>query len=371
MEDRGISVYNALTIFTVSQVLHVLATFTLKMLADYGINPIKIIRVSLVIRLLAIGLMLSITNVTIFITLFFIYRLCTTANILFEGLLVQKTQKENISFGRVRMFGSIGFASGGIVTFGIVLLFGQISYLLILMAILDGISAFISFKYPIKLGEKQKERNEQTDNLKINKNRKQKNSINPLKGSFSFIFLCAAAVAFADSFNIILNHQYIYSFRLTQENAIFWGGIAIIFSAFVSEVPAMLYAEQFIKKIGAKKIMMIGFSLSIVRWLLAAIAPNHILFTSTYLFHGIIFSFIFLGMIEHFKESGMGQKVVLTFTLIVSTLLLILTQTFSFILEHFDAIYILIAFAAAHILMAAIFYFKFYITSKGGKKRRY
>ena len=344
MEDTGISVYTALTIFTFAQVLIMITTFVLKILVDKGVSPLLLVRISLFLRIFAISLMIIISNIYIFITAFLIYRLSMATNILFEGLLVQKTQKENTSFGTVRMFGSIGFSSGGLVTAGVVAIFGQISHLLILMLILDAVNLSISFIYPIKIEEKQE---------KVKKN------VKISKKGLIFIFLCAIVLAFADSFNIILNHQYIYRFNLVYYQAIFWGGIAVLFSAFISEVPAMLSVERFIKKLGTLKIVMIGFLLSIVRWIIALIAPNHVIFTSTYLFHGIAFSFIFLGMIAHFKDSEFAAKVVLTFTLIASVLTLVSTQSFSFILAHLDAIYILIAYAIIHILVSIIFYWKF------------
>ena len=348
MEVRGIPVYTALTIFAISQVIHMITTLLLTWLEGKGISPILIIRVSLITRLIAIGLMLIIDNSYIFILMFFLYRLSTTANILFEGLLVSKTQKENISFGRIRMFGSMGFASGGLITAAIVSIFGSVYYLLFLIALLDTLSTFINFKYPIIIEKENR------------KEKKTKPSLS--KESFFFIFLCALTVAFADTFNIILNYQYTNTFGLLENYAIFWGGIAILFSAFVSEVPAMISTEGFIRKIGAKKIMMIGFSLSVIRWIIALIAPNHVIFTSTYLFHGIIFSFIFLGMIAHFKErerEDMSTKVVLMFTLIASSSLLILTQIFSFVLSVFGVFYILASFAIIHFLIAIIFYVKF------------
>ena len=350
MDFRGITTYAALTIFGVSQVLHMCTTFLITWLHSRGISPILIIRVSLVIRILTAIIMLIVPNNYIFILMFFLYRISTTANILFEGLLVSKTQKENISFGRVRMFGSMGFASGGLITAAIVSIFGSVHYLILLIVLLDILSFFINVKYPIR------------EEVKSKKEQKNKISLSLSKEHLFFIFLCSLTVALADAFNIILNYQYINTFLLSENYAIFWGGIAILFSAFISEVPAMISTEGFIRKIGARKIMMIGFSLSVIRWIVALIAPNHIIFTSTYLFHGIIFSFIFLGMIANFKDvnkSGMGPKIVLIFTLIASSSLLILTQIFSYILAAFGVFYILASFAIIHLLIAIIFYIKF------------
>ena len=348
MMERGISLSTALRVFGVSQIVSMASVYVWGRAVRKARQVNRLIQGALIFRILILLLMYVVGSDRLFIALFLLY--CTiwgSVNTVFEGRLTQWVFNHRLSFGKFRLWGSIGFAVSGFIVSGLYLFITQSASILLFMMGVNFLILIGSLKYPIKveMAEKQK--------------RPQKLEIRYLL----LLVMIATVVILPDTFSVVLNNHYREAFGLTIEGAVFYTGIALMLGAFVSEVPAFLMIDRLIGRFGYKKMLMTGLFLSIARWVLSLVATSHpLLFTFTYLFHGVVFAFLYVGCLNFIQDKGGNEATgafIINFTLITGIIGFIKTQLFSVILEFYTTYAVLGIFTAISIA-ACLLYWRFY-----------
>ncbi|MGL6008367.1 MAG: MFS transporter [Culicoidibacterales bacterium] len=111
-------------------------------------------------------------------------------------------------------------------------------------------------------------------------------------------------------------------------------GVCTLIAAGISEVPALIYVEKIYNRIGLKETMLIGLVLSLCRWIIAFFAPNIFVFFLTLFGHGIAFAFVqpalFTLIRQNVSENITGTAIALNVAVsgIVLTALNIITGNF-------------------------------------------
>ena len=326
MSERGMAQAPALIILSASQFLMMLAMVFIegweKKITDKN-KKNRIIQWSFIIRTLAVGAMFLTQNVYLFAGLFILFQICTSSSYLFEGMIAQWTFENNKNFGGFRAFFSIGIALATFIATGIVNLTGDFNNLLLVAVGMLVLSTIGAFKYPVEAG---------TATVKaLEKSRL------PIRFRFLLV-LGALTMAMSNAYVAHLNTHYIDVFGLDLSVALTFGAFAMFIASFISEGSAFLFSEKAISKFGAKKIVFMGLLLGLLRWVTVLISPNEFVFTATYLFHGFVFVFIYVGSLAYIKEyagNDFTDKMVMEFTILQLLIGIGVTQTINIVLENF------------------------------------
>lgn len=351
MNDRGVPINLSLLVYSISQIVIIFATlFWGKAVANVR-NKDRLIQVSLIIRLVITLWMCVAEQKSLFILLFLLYHLVSSSiDIVFEGLMGSWSYRNRRPFGQFRLFGSIGYASSGLVAGSILSMTQNINDLLIFVLLLNLLIFLGNLFFPLK--------GEMEERPTVRKERGVGG-----KRITALLFLCAFVITLPNSFGVVLNNHFRTAFHLDVEAAVFWAGAALLLGSFLSEVTGFFFVDRLIEKYKAENIIFVGIGLSLLRWVIALFAGLPELFTATYLFHGVIFSFIYLGCVNYVRkqvgESAVSQ-VVVHFSLYAGIICFLLTQAFSLILTYFTTSFILSLFVFVCFLICLLYYFFFW-----------
>lgn len=351
MDDRGVPIHLSLLVYSLSQIMIIFATLFWGKAVALVRNRDRLIRVSLIIRLIITLWMCVAEQKTPFILLFLLYHLVSSSiDIVFEGLLGSWSYRNRRPFGQFRLFGSIGYASSGLAAGSILSWTQNVNDLLVVILLLNLLILLGNLFFP------------------LNGEREELSTVRRGRGMggnrvAALLFLCAVVVILPNSFGVVLNNHYRTAFHLDVEAAVFWAGAALLLGSFLSEVTGFFFVDRLIEKYKAEKIIFAGIGLSLLRWVMALFADLPALFTATYLLHGVNFSFLYLGCVNYVREKvgeSAVSRVVVNFSLYAGIIGFLLTQAFSVILMHFTTSFILSLFVLICLLACLLYYFFFW-----------
>ena len=352
MLDRNVALTYSLIIFSLGQILNVLTMLFVRRLDTLVKNRNRIVQISLCVRTIAVGCMFFTQNSIVFIVLFLIYQMSSSANVLFEGMVAQWSFEKVISFSRLRIWGSFGFATSGFIATLIFDLTGSINNILLLVFIVNIFNTIIAFKVPVNV---EKSTNNGGSQVRI-----------PIKIRY-ILFFGGFVTALPNSFAIVLNNHYRTIFQLSIEQAIFFSSIAVFLGSFIAELTAFLSIDKLLNKFNPTNIILLGIFLSFLRWMIAFIAPNHITFTSSYILHGFSFVFVYLGGLAYIKKhigNEFTSRIVLEFVIISNALGLILIQVSNLILNFFNSVLLLGINMVISFILVLVFFRYIYLNDK-------
>lgn len=349
MMERGVPLSTSLSIFGVSQVLSMASIFIWGKIVQRARHVNRLIQGTLIVRIAILLFMYLSGNQGAFIVLFLMYStIWGSIDVVFEGRLTQWVYNNGLSFGKFRLWGSIGWALSGFTVTALYLFIETSNSILLFLLAINVFILIGSLKYPLQ--------------VEANKSSHKKQRLD--KKYVVLLILAAIVFILPDSFGIVLNNHYRETFGLTVERAVFYTGIALIFGAFISEVPALLVVDRLIRRFGPKKIIMAGMVLSCLRWLFAVIANQTPLwFTFNFLFHGVVFAFIYVGTLSYVQDQVGNEAtsaIVINFTLIAGIVGFIKTQLLSLILNFHSTNVVLIGFIGISLVMTGLFWGLFY-----------
>ena len=345
MLDRGISLAISLVVFSLSQVGTMIVTMVLTRVVDKIQDKNKLVQSAFVLRIILIGAMFFTRNPIVFAVLFIAHQLASATNFLFEGMIAQWSADKGLVFSRLRFFGSAGFSVGGFITTGIVVLTGDLNYILLFIFFVNLFNLLGMVKAPVDLPPPPKP------------NEKQKTTVKAKHKAL--IFLGSSVMAFPNSFGMVLNYHYRSSFFLSYEEAIFFAGVAIFLGSFLAELIAFFSVDKLISMFTAQKIIMAGMVMSFIRWSVAAFSTNHFMFTFTYFFHGLSFVPLYIGILHLIKlEIGNDHtsKLVMQFIIFSAMLNIVWVQIANVVLNFFTANVLLLMYAVGSVIVGSMFY---------------
>ncbi len=355
MINRGISSSTAISVYSIAQILTILATMLWSKLVLSSSRGYVIIRVGILLRLATIAIMCFHVDNTIFIEMVLLYNtVASSIDIVNEGQIMNWAAEDDANFGRIRLFGSFGYSISGIVTSLLLLAFGTIDSVLYFALFINAAFLIMSLYRPVKLKAAQ-----QKNNLK--------RTIKFDASLWFLICLVSLMITIPNSFGVIMNLHYRNELGTSFDVAVFWSGIAILLSAGISEMSAFFYIDRLLNKLGAKKVIMIGMYACIIRWIIAAFCIAPWTFTATFLFHGISFCFIYMGFMMlvriRYGNDAIG-KALSSYMVLVSVMTALLTQLFNLVLVFATSTTILILFVFLSSAICAAFYLGFWNNRK-------
>lgn len=255
-----------------------------------------VIRWTLAFRVALSLLLFSLELPHIFVLAFMIYQLgAVGCDIFYESSVLEESNRKGLDFGKFRMFGSLGYATSGFIVSGILLLGFDISMLMLLSALINAMLFLLNVNAPFSKVKSQPK----ADKTKVKI---------PLQATL-LILACALITALPGSFGYLFNGYLREQFSLPLQQVTLYVSIAVFLGSCVSEVSAFYVVDAWIRKMGAQKILLIGFFASILRWGLALLSPNAVTFIATYLLHGVNFAFLYVGVLTVFRTS-LSEKIV-------------------------------------------------------------
>ena len=348
MGDRGIPLAWALVILSVSQSINMLTMLTLRKLDDVIKDMNIVIRTAFVIRAVITGAMVITTHSGLFIALFLMFHVVAAPNVMFEGMVTKWSFERGLNFSNIRYFASICFSTGGLIAGFIFSLTGNINSILIYIFIISLINAVGAFIFPVEPSEKDTAVREKRPGLKWEYR--------------LLLILVAMTMSFPGSFGFVLNAHYRDVFGLSVDSAIFFAGVALLIGAFLSEVTGFIVVDRLVTRFGTKRIMLMGFVMSVTRWVLAFIAPNEYVFTATYIFHGMSFAFGYIGALTYIRAkigNEFMSKLVMEFVLFLFIQNLAMTQLINLVLNIADGRALMLIYVIMNFALISIYYLKF------------
>ncbi|MEH6943250.1 MFS transporter [Bacillus sp. JJ722] len=349
MSDKGVPISLSLVIFSISQIIIMLATLFWGKAITYVQNGNRLIEISLIIRIIITSIMYFIEQNDLFILLFLLYHTVSSSiDITFEGMLGRWAYNQNRPFGKFRLFGSIGYASSGLIASFIYALTKQIDFLLLFIMVINIIILVGTILFPLNVQMK-------------NRVKQKKEPID--KKVYLLILLGALITNLPNSFGVVLNSHYRSTFHLTVEEATFYTGLALLVGSCISEVTGFYYVDRLIQRFQAKNIILIGMMLCLIRWLIAIFADSSVMFTATYIFHGISFALIYLGCVTFVKETHGEEsvnKTVINFSLMAALIGFLFTQLFSVVLTYYTTGFLLGLFIIISLFVSLLYYYYYW-----------
>lgn len=292
----------------------------------------------------------------LFVLAFMTYQLgAVGCDIFYESSVLEEISSKGLDFGKFRMFGSLGYATSGFIVSGILVLGFNITTLLPFSAGINMILLFLNLKAPFS----KEERRSKSNNVKMKI---------PHRATL-LILACALITALPGSFGYLFNGYLREQFSLPLQQVTLYVSIAVFLGSCVSEVSAFYVVDSSIRKMGAQKILMLGFLVSILRWGFAVLSPNALSFIATYLLHGINFAFLYVGVLTVLK-TRLSEKILGALTMrymfIANLVGVVLAQLYASTLEYIGVRGVLIGYLLISIIvfgLVAIFYEKLTSTS--------
>lgn len=329
MSDHGVPTAVSLTVYSISQIIIFLATVSWGKIITKVDNKNRVIQATLLFRILIVSLLIFASN-EIFVLLYLLYHMVSSSiDIAFEGLVGRWAFSNDKDFGKIRLFGSIGYSISGLVA-SILFTFTFNTDILLVFILIANITGLLgTVLSPISVKQEADQ-----DRKKIKFSWK----------TLSLIAMCALIASLPNTFGVILNEHYMTEFHLVLEQAVFFAGISLFLGSCISEVTSFYYVDRLIRKYKPENIVFLGIMFSLIRWCIAFIAGGPIMFTLTYLFHGLAFSFVYLGCISYAKaeygEEAVSESVV-KFSVFASIISFVLTAIFPIILGVYTTSFII------------------------------
>ena len=254
VKNVGTSV--SLQVLTLVQLIVIGSLFLYGKLLKQGKWRNFVICCTLVVRIVLSLLLFIVNEPTIFVMAFMIYQIgAVGCDIFYESSVLEEVNRKGLDFGKFRMFGSLGYATSGFIVSGILLLGFDTSALMILSAGINLILLFLQLKAPFS----------KTRNLQNISRSKVKI---PFQATL-LILACALITTLPGSFGYLFNGYLREQFSLPLQQVTLYVSIAVFLGSCVSEVSAFYVVDAWIRKVGAQRILIVGFLASILRWALA------------------------------------------------------------------------------------------------------
>jgi LPXTG-motif cell wall-anchored protein len=325
MYSKGVSSDISMRTLTIVQILIVVSVYLYRYLLKKYLKKNTFIRLSLIIRIV-VSLSMYITNASgLFILLFVLIQFVSTGlDIYFESSIMSWAVAEKKDFGKYRMFGSLGYATSGLWISLLLVLLGNVSYMLLLACVVNLILLISNIFYPIPIIRK-----------KITDKKNQIKTIPNLY--YTFFILCTLIITLPNSFGYLLNNHLRNEYGLGINESTFYTSVAVFIGSCVSEMLGFFAVDSVIRKLSPLKVVFIGFIFSLCRWLFAILSNSETMFIATYLLHGISYAFIFIGAV-HFIDgvlnTGEIGELSMRFTFFANIMGIILAQMYSIVLPY-------------------------------------
>lgn len=346
MSDHGVSTSVSLAVYSFSQALSFCSTYILSKVASRVDNHTKnrLIQISFLLRTIFSALLLIVDS-DLFVIIYLLHCVASTVGIIHEGLVGVWSMNEKKDYGKIKLFASIGYSISGLVA-SLLFLITLNTDILIVFILISTLTLFIgSVCFPVTIKNEEKSDTKETK-IKFNKE------------ITALLIICVIAILLPNAFGVLLNDHYISIFGLSLEQAVFVGGLAVLIGSGVSEVFCFYHADKFVKKYSPRNIIFIGLVCAVLRWSIAFVTDSYVIFTLTYLFHGLCFSVIYLGLISYVKDSlGLESvsQTIIKFALYSSVATLILTAFFPIILKEHTTTFIIGIFIAISVVLLILF----------------
>lgn len=350
LTSRGITTQTIIIIYSIVQFLSIFFTLFWGKIIHSSDKGYLIIRFGVMARAIVIGLMcFHVDNAFLIVLVFLYFFLAGGLNVANEAQLLRWCSEEKQDFGRVRLFGSVGFAISGLVATVVIALTGTIDSIIFFAFLINIFFVFLSLYRPLKPGAVKKKAKE--DSFKLNAK------------TLLLLVLVIIPLTLPLCFNLIMNFHFREGMDSSMNAAIFFSGLALFFSAGLSETTAFVYVERILAKIGPNKLIFIGLLASVLRWEIASVAHTPLLFSCTYLLHGICFTFTYMGALsiikKKFGDDSIG-KTMTVFSVVFAGLSVVLSQMFIYFLNYSDTFAILQLFTVTSIVCCIVYYFVFW-----------
>ncbi|MFC5452098.1 MFS transporter [Paenibacillus aestuarii] len=350
---RGVATSKIIAVYSIVQISSVIFTLFWGKIIHESDKGYLIIRSGILIRVAAISLMcFNIHNTMLVSAVFLYFFVASCLDLANEAQLMKWTSEEHQNFGRIRMFGSLGFAISGLVAAAIIGLMKTINSVIFFALLMNMIFVLLSFFRPLK-----------TAGIK----KRGKTRVRIDASTILLLVLIQIPLIIPYCFNLIMNLHFRDSLGTTLESAIFFSGLSLLFSAGISEISAFMFIQTVIEKIGPKKTILIGLIASVVRWSLATFSHSPWTFSVTFLFHGICFAFTYMGFLTIVKKrfgNDAISKMLTISSVCVAVMSAILSQVFGFVLKRSDTFTILALFTFTCAACAITYYLVFWKNPK-------
>ena len=337
MLDRGVELTIALLVFGAGQITTMITNITVRKYTD-KLDSNKLLQISLCMRTLVMVAMFFTTNSTAFIALYLIYVFFSSFGFIFESAAAAWAVEKKVSFASLRIYGSLGFAIAGLMVTYLYNLTGVLNYVLLFLAFLNGINAYISIKKPFDI--KPKKKNEAIEKVDVH--------------TRVILILCAIITVMPGAFSVVLNNAYRYQFGLDVYQALLFSSIAVLLGSFISEFIGFKTVDKLIKKIRPHKTILLGIVLSLLRWVTTVIAPTYWTLTLTFAFHGFIFAYVYLGVLAYIRPE-ITTKAVMEWMIFSNIINFLLVQLTNLLLNIFPNVAVPISFVGFNIIVLLVY----------------
>lgn len=343
---QGLSQVESLKLLTIVQLVNIFSIYLYSWLMNKFENKNIVIRGSLLLRITISLILFFIPGVSLFKAFFLFYQIFSVGlDIFYETSILEWTRENQYDFGKYRMFGSLGYATSGLFVTIILAIFRNVDYLILIVSVSNIFLLALTFFSPI--------------NTKIISPTKEftKNDSLPIFYHI-FIFGCALIITLPNSFGYLLNGFLSEKFSLNLNQSVLFASLAVFLGSCVSEMLGFYVVDDLIVKWKPERVILLGFMMSLFRWVIAVVSPNQFVFISTYLLHGVSFSFIYIGCVLFINQrlhSHPSGLVALKFTLYANIVNVLLAQSYTFILEKTEIQVILIIYILICVIVSSIY----------------
>ncbi|MGL4392769.1 MAG: MFS transporter [Fusobacteriaceae bacterium] len=293
--QMGISNSTSGLIFSIGSLIGMVLQPVFGMIADKTRKDKNILFFTMsIIGLVAILFFFVQNTVTAFLVYPIFYMSCSVMMPLMDGLAVSS----KFSFGNIRLWGSVGFATGSLVSGKIISLFGNSSFLIVVF-----IAAIFTNIIILKL-----------EDIEIKDHEKAHiNDVKELIHNKNFVLFTLFSILVAGT-NITHNVFFKEYFSNIGGSAAYLG--LIIFLMTLSEVPIMRLAGKLVEKFGSKNLILISGLMLSFRWLLFYLLPIPTFIASIFFLQGIS-SGLYYGVASNHAKAIVSKKVISTAVTII------------------------------------------------------
>lgn len=261
--------------------------------SDYT-KKFKLVLLSIIILDASTIIVLSMVSYTpIVIGLIFLFSFFYCGNVpLADRFSLEFSHSQSVSYGSMRLWGSIGFAVStfiiGYVTesFGLKIIFYL--YFIIMM-----LTSLVVMQFP----SGKVTRREEKSNL--SKNNGLKKDLKKLLAMPQYIFMILISMF---SFSTLLANNSYLGLYIVDKGATLSAVGALFFVSAISEVPFMRVSRYIIDKFGVVKVLFISIVATSMRWFFYFLEPNIVVIYSVTLLQGIGFGLMLPCIMEFVKE---------------------------------------------------------------------
>lgn len=151
LSSRGVSTSTVITVYSIAQIISIAFTLLWAKLVHESNRGHVIVRIGVLIRICIIGLMFICFNINLLVCLVFMYyTVASCLDIANEARVMKWSSEQNQNFGKIRLFGSLGYAASGLVATTIIAMTGKIDYVILFAFLINIIVVSLSFYRPLK-----------------------------------------------------------------------------------------------------------------------------------------------------------------------------------------------------------------------------